>query len=774
MTVIRYTDPKRYLFASYLLKFTSSLDNQITRNSAHYEINVENEFLAQLLERIKDGRKAVVVPNLKDSRLLIAAPDRRQLEQAYQRIRHFLVPTYATFEQELRPHKFDDKNPFQRLGAELYPSGYYVLRSRKEFESQVLASLRLWMELEERYPRLEQHDESLTYGRLYEQFKMALATAQWSDAEQARRTMLLRNLTSAENLLFLEIEQFALQHRWSEIWQRRDRSQLVQARVPRPVRGALLTAFHQTTLLPLEQQDRWQDALQTFREHAPALGVLLTGRLGLTEGSVVQVFAYQAVLEQDRETLLELMNVNARPEVQRCIQNLLALLDAQEPSVPTEQAVDRDEPLKLARKALDYGNYDAARRYSEEVEEYDDRTVLLMQIAYHTVDNSLAEEALSAYSKISDEEQQQLLQRFPFINHIRGALQKLTIATEMQKLEDVEQQPILIQDWLTWFDHIEHHSSSGSEMSEAILRLAEICDERFWTAQHIEQFAERLLSIIDNAQLIKKDLVRDALVRVAQFFLSDQEFPRTDVSFYRDLYEALYMAFLKTSKELQYTGWFLLRLAEARLRYASDKCTPIFRDLEEWCGAPMAILEPWALETCEMLLDYGLEPAVLTNWYQLWLTELMRVRPRHQITNLNGWLELGRCIPSEHSLLEALREQLSERQKVTDDPIKLLPEGYKIGIYSLLEPSARRASEQLLARNASLKISICTDKVLTKDAEAIAQGSDMIVMVITAMKHAVTNGIMPLIDPGKIVRPQSSGATSLVRAVEEYAGKYFL
>jgi hypothetical protein len=775
MTIIRYTEQKRYQFASCLLELSGSLDGKFIRNAVRHELNVENEFLVRLLERIKDGRKAVVVPYLKEARLLITAPDHKQLEQVCQRIRHFLVPTYATFEQETRPRKFDGKNAFQCLGAELYPAGYYVVKSRKEFERQVLYSLGLWMDLEERYPQQESRDEIPTYGCLYERFRMALATAQWSDAEQAQCTMLRGNLTSAENLLFLEIEQLALQRRWNEIWEHRDRSHLVQARVPRSVRGALLTAFHQNMLLPKEREGQWQNALETFREHILLLGTLLTGRLGLTEGPVVQVFAYQAALEQDRVTLLELMNVNTRPEVQLCIQNLLSLLAPEVHAVPTDQAIARRTSLSLAREALDYGNFDAARCYSEEVEERDDRTVLLMQIAYHMVDTSLAEEALSSYSKLSDSEQQRLQQRFPFINHIQGALQKLTVETaEMQKTDGAEQQLTLIQDWLAWFGHIGHPSSSISEMSKAILRLAETCDERFWTARHIEQFTERLLAIIDNPQLIKKNVVRDALLKVAQFFLSDQEFPRIDVSLYRDLYDALYMAFLETQKELQYTGLLLLRLAEARLRYTPDNSAPIFRDLEKWCGSPIPRLEPWALDTCEMLLDYGLEPAMLATWYQLWISELVRVQPRHQITNLNSWLDLGRCIPSDNSLLEVLRGQLSERQKVADDPIKLLPEGYKIGIYSLLEPSAQRTREQLLARNPSLKIQICTDKVLTEIAKSMAEHSDMVVMVITAMKHAVTYGIVPLIDPTKVVRPQSSGSTSLVRAVEEYAAKYFL
>ncbi|GHO61349.1 hypothetical protein KSC_002410 [Ktedonobacter sp. SOSP1-52] len=774
MKVIRYNEQKRYKFALQVLELASALEGQTDCDSEKCEIHVENEFLAQLLERISDGYKAVVVPNLQSSRFLITASDRRQLELACQRVRHFLVPTYATFTQELKPLPFNGRHPLQLLGAELYPSGYYVLKSRKEFEHQVLYSLGLWMDLEERYPHAERRDEVLTYGRLYERFRMALAAAQWGEAEQARRTMLLLNLTTGENLLFLKIEQFALQRRWNEIWQCRDRAQLVQARVPRSVRGALLTAFHQTVLFPLEQQNQWQEALETFRESLPLLGSLLTGRLGLTEGPVVQVFAYQSALEGDRVALLALVDVNSGSEAQLCIQQLLSLLAPEVSSAPVNELAAVRTPLSLAREALDYGDFDAARRYSKEVEESDAKIILSMQIAYHTIDVSLAEEALVSYGKYSPAELQQLNQRFPFISHIHGTLLQFVAQAEGQMAEGAEQGPALIQDWLAWFDHIKHASSSNSELGKAITRLAEICDERFWTEPHIEQFTERLLEIVDDAQLIKKDLVRDALLKITQFFLSDQEFPRTDVPLYRSLYETLYLALLAVPKELQYTGWLLLRLAEAQLRSASESCEAVFGHLKEWCGVPIPRLEVWALDTCEMLLDYGLEPAALTTWYQLWISELVRVQPHHQITNVNGWIDLSRCVPGSDALLDALRERFRGHLTATDDPIKLLPEGYRIGIYSLLEPSAQRAKEQLLARNPKLEIRICTDKVLTEMAKSIALQADMVVMVITAMKHAMTYGVGPLIDSAKVVRPQSSGSTSLVRAVEEYAAKYYL
>src|SRR5581483_689278 len=97
---------------------------------------------------------------------------------------------------------FDRPHKFQQLAATLYPEGYYLLKSRKEFESQVLQSLGLWMDLEDNYPQSASDEERISYARLYERFKLALASALWSEAEEARQKMFLFNLASAENLLF--------------------------------------------------------------------------------------------------------------------------------------------------------------------------------------------------------------------------------------------------------------------------------------------------------------------------------------------------------------------------------------------------------------------------------------------------------------------------------------------------------------------------------------------------------------------------------------------
>ena len=72
----------------------------------------------------------------------------------------------------------------------------------------------------------------------------------------------------------------------------------------------------------------------------------------------------------------------------------------------------------------------------------------------------------------------------------------------------------------------------------------------------------------------------------------------------------------------------------------------------------------------------------------------------------------------------------------------------------------------LLERNKSLDIRICTEKDFSEQVKAIAQKSDMVVVVTTCLKHAITYGITPYLK-GDPVYPISSGSSSILAAIEQ-------
>jgi hypothetical protein len=256
------------------------------------------------------------------------------------------------------------------------------------------------------------------------------------------------------------------------------------------------------------------------------------------------------------------------------------------------------------------------------------------------------------------------------------------------------------------------------------------------------------------------------------YFLNKEAgFPKED-AIYEDLYEVLYTVLIaKTAQEeMKNNGPILLLLANTILSSAPQKVESVFHELQGWCGKPILKLEAWMLEAIEMLIDYGIEPGLLADWYREWVEQLINRQIRYQLTYLEGWLELGHVIQPGGNLLDILQQKATTivTEQVVIDPIKELSEGYRIVIYSLQESAAQRARTLLLKRNPSLDIHICADIVLTDSAKALAESSDAVVMVTTAMKHTLSYGLDVYVKKENRVFPQSSGSTGIVRAVEEF------
>src|SRR5579883_1998617 len=220
MMRVNYKEQTHYIFACQILAGADRDQQFYQLDPQNQAIMISQETLGRLLARIQ-SKQAVLFPNLDrtkgEAAWMLTAPTLYQLEQARIHIQHLLVPAYAVFQRKVST--FRGKSDLQRAGAQLYPYGYYVLRSRLEYTNDIFRLLDLWMRLEEERPKSQEVIEFPTYGALYERFQLALAAAQWDEAEQLRREMQHRNLTSADNLHFLEIEWLARQRRWYDIWQ---------------------------------------------------------------------------------------------------------------------------------------------------------------------------------------------------------------------------------------------------------------------------------------------------------------------------------------------------------------------------------------------------------------------------------------------------------------------------------------------------------------------------------------------------------------------------
>jgi len=170
------------------------------------------------------------------------------------------------------------------------------------------------------------------------------------------------------------------------------------------------------------------------------------------------------------------------------------------------------------------------------------------------------------------------------------------------------------------------------------------------------------------------------------------------------------------------------------------------------------------------VLDYGAPPFMLGEWYRQWVNYLLQKSGGRTLPNLELWRELGEFIVPGDNLLKQLEANTNEEgSQQLNDPITFLQAGYQIGIFSLRDGSAKRVESLINKRNPAVKVRICTETNLNDSAKSIAQNSNMVVIVTSCISHAMTYGIGPFLKFQKKepVYPQSSGSTSIIRAIED-------
>jgi len=773
--LISFPESTHYDFAMQFLQRANATLPGIKPHAHHLEIEADNPVIGRLLQRISENRP-VVLPYLGGTShaWIITGKTRRQLDRTLTQVSRFVVPTYAEFATgnrlpQLKPFK-KDGNRLQQLGDMLYPAGYYSWRSPVMHFDIILRQLDMWMSLEEECPsfQVEQHP---TYRSLRDVFDAALAAANWQEAEQCLQEMQQSHLITADNLAFLRVQLLAQQQRWLDIWRRPDFANLARMRMPRAVRVALLTAFHYSVILPFEQQERWEGALDAFKQARSELGLLLTGRFGLTQAPLIQVYAYQAAVEKDHDSLAQLSSVSATQAAQVCIEQLQRILGSTKAGTPgvASSGTSSASPLRQARLALADLDYDSAIRFAEEVTQPAEKSILLMQIAFHSSDIPVAEEALLSYWELPLEERERLEDQYGFLRPYLKYLLEITNYRSSGSNAPLAPSSPFIQNWLEWFDLAEA-DPNNPELMASLDRLGASTDDRCWNQEKVKILSDKLLSFVVEPRSSLYPYTKIAIQRLVDYFLQDADFPREEDA-YSDLYETLYASLLEKQATNQTTGFALLRLAEAILRHSPLQRDRLCENFIDWCKTPIPALENWALEAFDLLAEYGLPPGLLAAWYRDWVSHLLNLPSSRERASLETWLIFGQWIQPGSDLLTRLQRALTVvTEKDIDNPVADLPDSYRISIFSLRESSIARAKQLLLERNKNLNVRICLEKDPNAQAKALAQNSDLVVIVTTCISHALMYGIGPYLkkDP---VYPPSSGSTSIIRAVEEHLRK---
>lgn len=721
---------------------------------------IAREPLAALVRRIAAADSAVLpIRRGEHDEWLVAGVTRRDLDAALAGVSRFIVPTYAEYEGAYPPLKTFDPNADvqSRLAAAVYPAGHYVLSSPPTYFDVIAKRLGRWADLEAMRPTFEA-SHSPSYRDLYDEFNAALSGAAWDTAEGLLGELRRRGLTTAENLAFLEVQLLAQQRRWPDLFRREDYRDIAQLRSPRAVRGALLAAFHQSELLPLEQVGRWSDALDVFRRSRGLLGRLIEGPADLAYGPALRTFAYREAVTGDHAALERLVQLAQDEETRLAVEAIASMVP---PPVPPVAPTSVEPPPPTAQQTFQFAlandDLSGAMMIAASFTDPAESVRATIEVAFRSDEPAYAEAALLQLWALPQVEQDRVLQSRHFARMVSALEEAVTPAAPTA--QTLTEQPIA--DWLAWL------AAAVVDVDDRrlprSLTLITAVDDRYWSAERVGELADRLVELAGEGAALSRPHVRDAIKRLRDQFLQDPEFPRDDAA-YADVYEALYTATVEQREINEATTLALTRLAEARLRRTPSARGSVASHLLGWLAEPMVALEGAAQEVMEVLAAYGVQGPSLGPWYRGWAEALLAAPRQHDRLTLESWQLLGEWAQPGADLLDALRARLDAVGVREDDPVAALPAGYRIGIYTLSPDRVGRVAELLTRRNPGLEVIVCDDKVLTERARNLAQTADIAVVVTGCVKHALTYGIGPYLrDP---VYPASVGSTSILRAIE--------
>jgi hypothetical protein len=762
---VQITDPQLQQFITELFKGKNG-QSWSAYTCASNELEVGDATVAEMVRRAELGHPfALPFAGKSIDWWIVLGVDQVDLDQAILRIGRALIPSHALFS----PHpttatllKFESgKSALQDLGAQLFPNGYYRFESPSDPAARRLVCERLlrWARLEAEKP-IVRIATTPTYAELAARFHSATAASQWSEGERAIAELEKYNLCSADNLRFLKIVLLARQGRWHEIWHAPDLNLILQLRLPRAVRAALLAAFHASELAALEESCRFEQAIEVFRTARPLLGTLLSGRFGLEQAPVIMTFAYEAVVTGNRAYLDHLLTL-AHPPLAEKLLRLSSLLSPKPDIEPLT-------PEQRVRAALQLGEFEEALVSADAITNRVRRLVARIEIAARAGEGSLALAVLREVESLPQSERNELEAPASLRSEI-----ELVRATANESLADLTpitvappgKQAWKVQDWREWF------SAFLSEPNErsALQALDQVVGtyEGTFSSDWANELAELILEAITSQETSGNHVVGDAIDRLAQEAMRDSSFPRDGIGA-ASLYEALFHAIADAQTRSDVHTQTLFAIADVILSRTPAWVNEAAEVLTTWFHQPYPRLEARALEAIEFLLDYGIDIAVLTTTIRIWVEQILKRPTGWDALRTKVWQELVVWSHAGQDLEVGLADLLAPGTSELRDPIADLPPGYRIAIFTLRPLSAERAKSFLLQRNPQLRIEVCDAKVLTTEARVLAESADLPVIVTQCAKHALTEGIQPILKRPPVY-PSGVGSTGILRAICEAA-----
>ena len=714
-----------------------------------FSYKISNPIITRLINNIKSLSPTILpLEEPEYDKWVVIAPTKQQLDRVLSKMNRFIGLSYGAYPNN-RP--FPALCKFEIETATGYSNEYYYWLSPKEYRAAIFKILEMWLDLEENRP-----DLSLlvppNFRDVFRDFQTALATHNWDNAEKYLGILSQNRLTAPENISYLSIELFAQKQQYDKIWGNDSFRILAKGYLPRRIHVAFIKAFHHQMLLVNEKNGDIDQNLTIVQDTQTQYDKLLTYRQDIIDDIAIRVFAYISVVNQTPEAFEKLESITTLSD------ETYQLLDELKPlfTPPSEQ--NPEDRFKDLFQNQDFTNaYAAANNITDD----EIRIPAQMQCVAMLKDSSLAKMVIMDFENLKESQKNQINNREPLFPIYLNVVNTIANA-----------QTEIYSNWLDWFDAV-LNDPNYDRLSRSLDYLDENTDIEFWEQKNIVALRDYLGVItFDKNQAPPNDikiLTSAYFERAMEILLTqlvkDDRFPRESKVF-GEVYSSLYSYMLHSSNKTGTNAEILLRLADDKITRNPQNNVVTIQELIEWIHPPRPSSKELWLDIVELGIYHGTGKEYLFNTFQTWIQIILDAPISFERPYLEVLLSLSEWFGDyAESWGEKVDEKLSESTFEKTDPILLLPDGFRIIIYTLDEPSAQRVRDVINKRNSNIDIVLCHEKTMTKQVENLTKNSDMHVLVTTCMKHSLFYGISEYIKTP--VYPKSRGSSSILRAIEE-------
>lgn len=753
METVIFSNYHDFEFAGrFIGQAASILKYEVDQGKLTYHIS--HPIIARLLKNIVSHSPTVLpYTHTQYDEWIAIAPTRQQLDRLLARMNRFIGVTYGAYTDN-KP--FPTLNTFKENHGPSYSNEYYTWRSPINFREKIFNTLEMWLDLEEDSPDLRLLTPP-NFRDVFKNFQSALAAHNWNDAEHALVVLRQNRLTHPKNISYLTIELLAQKQQYEKIWTNNSFRALAKGTLPRRIQVALIKAFHHQQLLANEQQGEIELNLIIVRTAQTQFDKLLTYRTDIIDNIAVRVFAYLSAVNQTPEAFEKLAAIDTLNEkTQKVIEKLRPFVNPITEKSPEER-------FKELFQNQDFSNaYSMANKISDGLV----RTPAQMQCITRLKDSNLAKLALDQYDNLDKSQKDLIANRDPMLPIYLDAINTIAAA-----------QAEIYNNWLDWFEALLDDPDAG-RLSESLDYLEENTDKEFWGLNNVSTLRDYLGVITfdkskappDDLKIISSSYFERAMDFLLTQLVKDDQFPRKQ-NVFGEIYSSFYNYMLHSSKVTPTNAEILLRLADDKITRSPNSNSSIINELINWIDPPRSSAQDIWLDIVELGIYHGLGKERLYKTYQNWIQAILDTPMGHERAIIEVLLSISQWFGDfTKGWIKQLEEKLVQSTSDTVDPITLLPDGYRIIVFTLDESSAKRVQDVLRKRNNQIDVVLCHDKSMTPRVEQLTKNSDMHVLVTTCMKHSVYYGISDYIDSP--VYPQSRGSSSILRAIENRASGY--